>query len=363
MVSAESDALSAPSVRVPPPDTRTLAMLIGSLLAVALVASIDYSVGDEIALSILYLVPVSLAATGGRNRGIIVALFAGCAWWWVEVNTKPAFSHVLIPWWNTFARTAVFVSFAVFVAELRRAKLHLEAEVQRRTSDLLEEVEQRRHLEREMAEMAAQEQARVARDLHDGVGQFLAGLAFRARVLLEDLRSQAPNQVPQAQKLVELVALANRETRRLDRMLQARAEGEDLVAALHRLVRNVQQLFEVSCAVNLPEQAPELDPLQSDTLFRIAQEALNNAIKHSEGKLINLLLHDEPDGVRLIVSDNGGGLQTYGEGSSGAGLTIMRYRAELIGAHLEIRNAEGGGCIVECRLPLHAARPMLARAT
>jgi signal transduction histidine kinase len=352
MVSAESDALSAPSVRVQPPDTRTLAMLIGSLLAVALVASIDYSVGDEIALSILYLVPVSWAAAVGRTRGIIIALFAGCAWWWVEVNTKPAFSHVLIPWWNTFARTAVFVSFAVFVAELRRAKLHLEAEVQRRTADLLEEVEQRRRLEREMAEMAAQEQVRVARDLHDGVGQYLAGLAFRARVLVEDLRSQAPEHLAQAQKLMDLIDLANRETRRLDRMLQARAEGEDLVAALHRLVNNVQQLFDVNCAVNLPQTTPALDALQSDTLFRIAQEALNNAIKHGEAKLINLLLHEEPDGVRLIVTDQGRGLQAYAEGHSGAGLKIMRYRAELIGAELDVRNGTGGGCIVECRLPL-----------
>ena len=259
-------------------------------------------------------------------------------------------------------RLSLFFAFALFVSELRQAKQHLQQEVRRRTAALCEEVAQRRSLEREMAEMAAQEQARVARDLHDGVGQYLAGLSFRARVLLEDLRHDAPTHAPQAQKMVDLVDLANRETRRLDRMLQARAEGEDLVAALRRLVTQVQQLFDVSCAIDLPDTIPPLAPVQSDTLFRIAQEALNNAIKHGEAKRLRLLLHHDAAGVQLLVSDQGRCLQAYSQGSGGAGLRIMRYRADLIGAKLEVRNAAGGGCVVECLLPNDAAEPATVSA-
>lgn len=260
------------------------------------------------------------------------------------------------------------------ITDRRRA-----AEALRRQADALRlEVARRAALEREMAELTTEEHHRLARDLHDGAGQYLAGLAFHARILAEELESRGAPEREQARRLEELIRATNRELRQLDKILRpATSELGGLPAALRRLIEEVQQMVGVRCALRVPEMWFSLPDFPALMLFRIAQEALNNALKHGQGRAIEIVLElenrveAEPPGfavghetglepapgvfrprlLRLTVRDAGPGLpeSTPDEGD---GLRIMRYRAQLIGAQLAVRSTPGHGCTVTCEFPL-----------
>lgn len=329
-----------------------------AITLVPVVGLLDMVVGHEISLSILYLIPTCGAAWfGSRRIAIVTAVFAGAMWLMTEKLTHPAFSHPFIPYWNASVRTVFFLVAVAWLSTLRTRDTMLQNEVNRQTATLREEVAQRRVLEREVAEVTAREQARIARDLHDGVGQYLAGMSFHARMLADDLQKDGSPYAEQAGRLVEQINLTNRQTRRLDSILSPPVREAGLPDALRQMIHEIEQFANVRCSLEVPTGPVALDTFQALNLFRITQEALNNAIKHGDAKSIVVELTHVPTGLRLRVSDRGRGLSQESTGGAGAGLRIMRHRAELIGAALDIRTGDGFGCVVECHLPIFDGMP------
>jgi PAS domain S-box-containing protein len=237
---------------------------------------------------------------------------------------------------------------------LAQQQLHeLERLRHQKTASLQREVAERARLEREVIESCASEQRRIAYDLHDGVGQQLVSIAVSAKLLEEQLR---PSRFIEAEKASAIVRLANeaaRQTRLTARSLEGADGVGDLKTALESLAMNVSQNCRVRSIIktngaSLPVSAPV-----ATQLYRIAQEAVRNAVEHGAAREVLIHLTFGPSEMLLTVQDDGEGFDTKKNGH-GMGLRIMRYRAQCIGGSCEVRTGASKGTTVYCRVPLEA---------
>lgn len=122
--------------------------------------------------------------------------------------------------------------------------------------------------------------------------------------------------------------------------------------ALKQLSRTIPKSRRVSCRFYCSKPVTLEDSQKAGQLFRIAQEAVNNALKHSRATRISILLSQSHDHLRLRISDNGRGFRQRGHGRDGMGLEVMRHRAQVIGGSLTVESRPGRGVTVACTLPL-----------
>ncbi|HLK69406.1 MAG TPA: PAS domain S-box protein [Bryobacteraceae bacterium] len=220
------------------------------------------------------------------------------------------------------------------------------------------DITESKQLQKAVLDISAREERRIGQDLHDGLGQQLTGIAFLSKVLAHRLAEQSFPAAPDAAKIVELVNGAINKTRELSHgLLPVTSDALGLVSALERLSRDVDNLFGVVCTFISEESILVYDEDVATHTYRIAQEAVNNAIKHGHPTLIEMSLLRNGESVVMTVRDNGIGLaQNSGaSGKKGMGLHIMNYRAKMIGAELKVERGPKGGTVVACqlRLPKH----------
>jgi PAS domain S-box-containing protein len=235
----------------------------------------------------------------------------------------------------------------------RQQRHELEQLRQQKTAFLEREVAERARLEREVIESCAREQRRIAYELHDGVGQQLVSIALSAKLLEEQLRSEGPAEAEKASAIVRLANEAARQVRLTARSLEGADGVGDLKTALESLAMNISQNCRVRSTVkangaSLPVSAPV-----SAQLYRIAQEAVRNAIEHGAAREVLIQLTFGNRDMVLTVQDDGEGFNTKTKGP-GMGLRIMRYRAQCIGGSCEVHAGPTQGTLVHCRVPLEA---------
>jgi PAS domain S-box-containing protein len=209
-----------------------------------------------------------------------------------------------------------------------------------------------RDLERQVLEISETEQRRMGHDLHDGLGQELTGVAFLAQNLERRLGGAGSAGAGEAGRIVSLVNRSIEQVRDLARGFSPVEMGPDgLRAALTALTRKVRDVYGLSCDLECDEDVRFHDEAAALALYRIAQEALNNAIRHGKPKHIRVGLEEVGNEVVLTVEDDGVGLSAGRRSRDGMGIRVMSYRARMIGARLEISGRGGGGTIVACRYP------------
>lgn len=194
----------------------------------------------------------------------------------------------------------------------------------------------------EVAKISERARQRIAHDLHDGLGQLLGGIALKLQALHESL---AEKESPQAAETADLVALVNEAlaqtrllSRGLDPVLPAAAS---LSHSLAKLARDTARLFRgVECHFSQITAPLDESPITAEHLFRVAQEAINNAIRHSKATRIELHLRRARSGVELRIRDNGRGLPR--NHVRGTGIRVMQERALAVGAALQIGAVERG---------------------
>jgi signal transduction histidine kinase len=214
---------------------------------------------------------------------------------------------------------------------------------------MVEDITERKQLEREVLETSANERRRVGHELHDGLGQYLAGIAFKAKALEQTLLAESLPHGSEAKELAALVSNAISQTRSLARGLDPiEVETIGLQAALQNLATETQKFFNISCSLRCSEAALEIDPQISLALYRIVQEAIHNGITHGDAKHIEIELNIEGSSLRLRVHDDGVGFQPEEKKRGGIGLRVMQYRAGSIGGNLEITSRPGQGTEVRC---------------
>ena len=212
---------------------------------------------------------------------------------------------------------------------------------------IIRDLSERRKLEREIAEISTREQERIGQDIHDGLGQQLTGLSMIAASLKRDL---AGRNIPEAKNLDVMIAQLHEaagEVRVLSRGLAPiPITPQGLEDALRKLAKDVQASTGINCHFEAKQPVNIEDRTVAMQLYRIAQEAVNNAVKHAQARDITITL--EADHCGLAVSDNGIGFQVDEAMARGYGLRIMRYRAGTIGCSLEIESTPGKGTVVQC---------------
>jgi len=208
----------------------------------------------------------------------------------------------------------------------------------------------RQELSRQIINAQEQERQRVARDLHDSVNQLLSSAKYRLGSMAAKKGARhAP--VIQAHELIEK---AINEVRLISRNLRP-SELDDLglVAALRTLAHDFQKRTRIRAQLKAEATSGSLSREGNMTLYRIAQEALNNVEKHSGAKKVTITLTHSRAEIRLIVRDNGKGFRPSSNGKSGWGLQNMNERATLLGGVFEASSFPGRGTTISVRIPLH----------
>ena len=224
---------------------------------------------------------------------------------------------------------------------------------------LVRDVTERETLEREIVESRHRMQMRIGQDLHDGLGQQLTGISFLSRALEKGLAAQARPEAADAAEISRQVIAAVAQTRHLARgLFPVELEESGLVSALDQLARNVEELCQIPCAFACDEALPPGAPEAATHLFRLAQEAANNAVKHGKARRVEISLRRADDSLVLTIQDDGIGFPSHGTQSGGLGLRTMKYRAQKVGGALEILRAAHGGSIIRCVFPPGGGAPV-----
>ena len=246
--------------------------------------------------------------------------------------------------------------------ELRRAHEELELRVERRTADLkaanqkLENViEERKRLENELLEIAENERRRIGFDLHDDLGQKLTGMALMMKGLERRLAGESHPCVEDAGRIHALMQEIIQHTHNLARQFSSLdVKGDDLATVLKGLSASVEKLFDTDCVVSIKGPQPSLPHNTMVQLYKIAQEAVSNAIKHGKATEVAIGLRSEDDHLVLTIKNDGQPFVAPSATSTRMGLRIMHYRANTIGGQVEIKAAGKSGAIVTCTLPIKA---------
>lgn len=219
------------------------------------------------------------------------------------------------------------------------------------------DVTERVELERRMVTTLEQQQERIGRELHDGVGQLMTSISMLGQNLVEQYLSEEKGGHERAQKIVRFAQEGARLVRELQRGLApVQAYDGGLVDALMELARNTDGLPEVTCAFEHDGKAELQDREERRQLYRIAQEATNNALKHAAPAAICISFRMEGNQPVLQVKDDGCGFDATRQTDQSLGLHSMRYRARSIGAVLTVDSKPGEGTTIRCVLPPEGTR-------
>ena len=285
-------------------------------------------------------------------------------------STSKAKSNVSV---QAFAGRGNSVSSSRILAQLQKSQ-----ETLRRTSELLEqrvrertrelqrvnaslrqEIQTRRQLQKQLVEISEREQRRIGQDIHDGLGQHLTGVAMLADLLRNRLdKNEAPDMV-NVRRLVTLLDQARSFARQLAHGLHPVANDPiGLMNSLEQLAQSVHALHKLECHFYCEQKILIEDNDKATHLFRIAQEAINNAIRHGRCKHIEVRLSEDSQAIRLeIWNDGPKWLRKRDLKRNGIGLQIMKSRSEAVNGRLEITSGRSRGTTIACAIA-KAERPL-----
>lgn len=212
---------------------------------------------------------------------------------------------------------------------------------------------ERRRLEAEVVATSERERHSIGADLHDGLGQQLTAIEFMCTALMADPAALHPGLAKRLQQISGMLREAVAQTRFLARGLVPVGRGPDaLQTGLAELAERTNELGGIRCRFECHEPVQMSDPVVASHLYRIAQEATNNALKHARASRLTIRLAKKHGVIRLEISDNGAGLPGGPRERQGLGLDVIQHRARLIGAEFAISSKRGEGVTILCELPL-----------
>jgi len=317
---------------------------VEALVVLALLGTLDYSTGQGLSVSLLYSILVFVVAWFGKRRfALVFATLCAASWWWANKDVHPYGGR----WGYAWATTSRLVSFVFVAVGSSALKSKQESDRQRILA-----LERAKDLEREITRISEHEQRRIGQDLHDGVCQVLAAIRCSVSSVRDDLRARSAPEAEVTGEIAEMLRDAIVEIRHLARgIFPVQMESAGLQAVLDDLVETTRRLHRVEASFETGGDVRIGDPEVAMHLYRIAQEALSNAVKHGGTARIVVAIRQMGDLIRLSVADNGGGFSGQQDSIEGMGLKTMRYRAQLIGADLNL-SSSSTGVTVTCLLPM-----------
>lgn len=222
-----------------------------------------------------------------------------------------------------------------------------------RVTGIVRDITEQRALQKEIVRIATAEQRRIGQELHDSTQQELTGLGLMAEELHELLqrRPEGP-ECALAAKIAAGIATANRRVRLLAKgLVPVAIDAEGLMTALDELAMQTESTYGIRCRFECPSPVKVPNDELALHLYRIAQEAVANAVKHAQGDEISIHLTSDGGQIELKIADNGIGIRQQARGSQGLGLRIMAHRCNLLGGTFSVQRQEPGGTAVRCRVP------------
>ncbi len=218
---------------------------------------------------------------------------------------------------------------------------------------IVRDISVRRELEVALLHASEEERRRIGQDLHDGLGQMLTGIGLIAKSIAKTLEAEQSDTAPDMFELVSLVKSADQQARSISRsLIPIELENGGLKAAIVRLGVNIERLYGIPCDYRETGPMPDISPNIKTHFFRIVQEAINNAAKHSKASHITTAVACSKEQLRAHIQDNGIGIDPNKLNGRGMGLRIMQHRANVIGASLQVRPGTSNGTTITCTLPL-----------
>ena len=332
-------------------------LILAELAVLVVIGIIDYLTGFEMMFSVFYLLEVGLAAWFvGKGFGLLMSVLSALVWIGGDLAAGARYSNPLIPVWNALILMVCYFVVVWLLTSLRSLHRELEARVRERTVALVREMAERERLEEEILRVSEREQRRIGHDLHDSLCQHLTGTALAGQVLGERLAAKSLPEAADAGKVVELVEEGIALARNLARGLYpVEMEAEGLMTAFQELADNITKGARVRCVFECGAPVLMHDDAAATHLYRIAQEAVRNAIQHGKPKRIGLTLSERNGLLTLTVEDDGVGVPEEVHKGGGLGVRIMAHRAAMIGGTFAIEPAPTGGTIVTCSIPKASA--------
>ena len=224
-----------------------------------------------------------------------------------------------------------------------------------RVASIAEDITERKLLEKEVIEINDRERSQLGRDLHDGICQQLVSIAFATDLLRRDLQAKSPGEAVRAEKITSLLDTAISQARNLSHALcPVNLAGDGLAVALRSLAGSVNQGSGVVCGADSSEKVFIHDHAVATHLYRIAQEAVRNAIKHASPTQVLIRLEQDGNVVRLSVTDNGSSADEEAEKKFKVGLNVIKFRAKMAGARLQVERNPSGGTVIDCSIQQNA---------
>jgi signal transduction histidine kinase len=321
-------------------------LLALALLGTLVVGFFDYITGYEISFFLFYAGPILFAVWFlDRNSTILIVLMSAIVWWWADWKAGHPYFASWVQIWETVVRLIFFSFVAVGGIAIKARRDSMEA--------WLADMRRLRELERDIVGASEREQQRIGADLHDGLCQYLAGIACVTGSLRDDLSERFQPEAETAGELHELLRDAIVQARDIARgIAPVHMDENGLSSALEDLATNSSRLHEINCSFESGGDACITNRDIATHLYRIAQEATSNAVRHGHASAVSIQLALDATQVILTVEDNGVGMDSNQPAGTGMGLRSMRYRAGVLHGTMEISPVPTGGTRVCCRAPL-----------
>lgn len=347
------------------------------VVSVLLLGIIDYLTGPWISFSIFYLIPISLVTWFvNRRAGILISMISALTWLIADLSWEVNYLNFPIPYWNATVRFGFFVVVVLFMSALRELNENLENKVAERTATLEAEITERSRAEEELKSSREQLRAlaarlestreeegkRIAREVHDNLGQALTVLnmnLFELESQISELADETRRDwlLNRIRSMSNLIDKTVHEVRQIATELRPRMLDDlGLEAAIEWQARDFQERTGIQCefiAENL-----NLDQERSTAMFRIFQEIMTNVARHAKATRVGIRLKEDTHKITLEVEDNGSGIaekEIYNPRS--LGLLGMRERALLFGGETNIAGRRGKGTTVTVCIPIERQEP------
>ena len=324
-----------------------------ALVLTGLIAFFDSRTRWEISFFVFYAIPIFVVGCTYPKR-VAFGFAVGCAALVWAVNLRLAPSMPIHSWRSVNRLVAYsFVAGAGAALRMQKEQFRSRLEALQRSSEL----EQQIKLEQEIIRISEREQRRIGQDLHDSVCQNLAAIKYATGLLRKKLETKAPEEAKTAGEIKDLLRKTLIEARSLARgIFPVQIEKEGLAMAIEELAATANRIHGQQVSIEIDGEIDIKEPETVMHLYRIAQEALSNALRHAKAGTIGISLRQDPQHCTLAIKDDGSGIGA--NHSNGMGLRTIQYRARLIGGELVIRDNEPSGTLVQCCIPLsgHASQ-------
>lgn len=320
--------------------------LAESLVLLSGIAWLDLATGHQVSLVLFYSAPIVFAVWLCDNKSAFaVAGLAGVLWSWADIVLGYSYSSAAVRAWEIAIRFAFF--FLVALAGIATKERH------RASIARIKLLEHARKLEQQIIEVSEYEQQRIGRDLHDGLCQHLAAVGCATSSLKVDLEELGLDKLATTAADVEkLLVESVKQARNLAHgLMPVQLDEAGLPAALQELAASTSRLLRMDCTFEFAGENRFTHPGKATHLYRIAQEAINNATKHGKARSVEVRLSANRSAMSLSVADDGIGFSTTEKDRRGVGISIMRYRANVVGGELEIEDRPTRGTVVSCTVP------------